>query len=297
MTDHQAEWVEPISTNYKGYDLHEIPPNGQGIAVLMVMKILSFLNIEKYPVDSADSFHLQIEAMKLVFADLYHYVSDPDYMAVHYHRLLDDCYLSERVKCIDLKIAKTMSYGFFRKEGDTVYLSTADESGMMVSFIQSNYMNFGSGIVVPGTGISLQNRGACFNLEKNHPNRVVGGKKPFHTIIPALVAKNNRPVMSFGVMGGDMQPQGQMQLLVRMLDYHQNAQAASDAARWRIMNHNRVAFEKGINESVLQDLEERGHRITLCDSALFGGAQMIFKIEDGYYGASDHRKDGQAAGF
>ena len=297
LRNHRAEWVEPVSINYKGYDIHEIPPNGQGIAVLMAMGILSYLPIEKYPLDSPDSIHYQIEAMKLAFVDLHRYVSDSDYMDIDYHSLLDEAYLSKRAKQIDLSRAQNLSHGFPGESGDTVYLTTADEDGMMVSFIQSNYTDFGSGIVVPGTGISLQSRGACFSLEKNHPNQIAGGKKPFHTIIPAFVTKEGQPLMSFGVMGGAMQPQGQVQILVRMVDYHQNAQAASDAPRWCILGKRMVAFEKGTNEEILTDLKKRGHKIIIRDSILFGGAQMIHKIKKGYYGASDHRKDGQAAGF
>jgi len=297
LLNHQAEWVEPISIHYKGFDIHEIPPNSQGIAVLIMLGILSHLNIEKYLLDSADSIHLQIEAMKLAFADLYQYISDPDYMNINYQDLLKESYLSERAKCIDLNKAQNISYGFPQEQGDTVYLTTADEEGMMVSFIQSNYTGFGSGIVIPGTGISLQSRGAGFSLKKNHPNQVEGGKKPFHTIIPAFVTKKGQPVMSFGVMGGAMQPQGQAQILVRMIDYHQNSQAASDASRWCILSDMEVAFEKGTNEEVMKDLKKRGHKITIRDSSLFGGAQLIHKINQGYCGASDHRKDGQAAGF
>jgi len=297
LLNHQAEWVEPISIHYKGFDIHEIPPNGQGIAVLIMLGILSHLNIEKYPLDSADSIHLQIEAMKLAFADLYQYISDPDYMNINYYDLLNESYLSERAKGIHLNKAQNISYGFPREQGDTVYLTTADEDGMMVSFIQSNYTGFGSGIVVPGTGISLQSRGACFSLKKNHPNQVEGGKKPFHTIIPAFVTKKGQPVMSFGVMGGAMQPQGQAQILVRMIDYHQNSQAASDAPRWCVLGDMEVAFEKETNGEVMKDLEKRGHKTTTSDSSLFGGAQLIHKINQGYCGASDHRKDGQAAGF
>jgi len=297
LLNHQAEWVEPISIHYKGFDIHEIPPNGQGIAALIMLGILSHLNIEKYPLDSVDSIHLQIEAMELAFADLYQYISDSDYMNINYHDLLNESYLFERAKCIHLNEAQNISYGIPEEHGDTVYLTTADEDGMMVSFIQSNYTDFGSGIVVPGTGISLQSRGACFSLKKNHPNQIAGGKKPFHTIIPAFVTKKGKPVMSFGVMGGAMQPQGQTQILVRMIDYHQNSQTASDALRWCVLSDRIVAFEKGTSEEVIRELKKRGHKITIRDSSLFGGAQLIHKIDQGYCGASDHRKDGQAVGF
>ena len=297
LQKHQVEWLDTISINYRDYEIHEIPPNGQGIAVLIAMGILKHCNINQYPPDSADSLHLQIEAIKLAFADLYKYVSDPDTMDIDYHYLLNDSYLSERAKNIDINSSKSVSPGIPGGNSDTVYLATADDDGMMVSFIQSNYTDFGSGIVVPDTGISLQSRGACFCLEKNHPNQIAGAKKPFHTIIPAFVTKKGRPVMSFGVMGGDMQPQGQVQILIRIIEYHQNSQSASDALRWRVMEDNCVALEKGTNEKVIQELVKRGHKILLCESSYFGGAQLISRVEEGYCGASDHRKDGQASGY
>jgi len=170
---------------------------------------------------------------------------------------------------------------------------------MMVSFIQSNFMGFGSGIVVPGTGISMQNRAACFSLEKGHPNQVDGAKKPFHTIIPAFVTKHGKPVMSFGVMGGAMQAQGHSQMMVRIFDYHQNPQAACDAPRWRVFENMEVAFEPGFSPDVLEELTQRGHKINplKTDPTWFGGGQLIYKLTDGYCGASDPRKDGQAVGF
>ncbi|MGD7216767.1 gamma-glutamyltransferase family protein, partial [Ralstonia pseudosolanacearum] len=230
LRDHRPEWVTPIQQRYRGYDVHELPPNGQGIAALAALGILERFDLGALPVDSADTLHLQIEAMKLAFADLYRYVADPRAMDVTPEQMLDDSYLDARARRIDMGRAGHPGFGMPRA-GGTVYLSAADERGMMVSFIQSNYMGFGSGVVVPGTGISLQNRGVGFSMDARSANVVEGGKRPFHTIIPAFLTRDGAPVMSFGVMGGDMQPQGHLQTLVRMLDYHQQPQAACDAPR------------------------------------------------------------------
>lgn len=221
---YRPEWVEPIGKRYGSYTLHEIPPNGQGIAALIALGIAEHAGVTEWPVDSPRSQHLQIEAMKLAFADVYRYVADPRAMDVTPEEMLDDAYLAERAKLIDPDRATHFGSGRPRS-GGTIYLSAADERGMMVSFIQSNYMGFGSGLVVPGTGIALQNRGHGFSMDPASPNVVAGGKRPFHTIIPAFVteAVNGRTeaVMSFGVMGGDMQPQGHLQTIVRMLGYGQ----------------------------------------------------------------------------
>ncbi len=295
LAAHKADWVEPIAVDYHGYRIHEIPPNGQGIAALIMLGILRHTDIREYPVDSADSLHVQMEAMKLAFADAHRYVSDPKYMDVPSGSLLDSSYLKERAALIDMKVAKDPDYGIPPK-GGTVYLTAADESGMMVSFIQSNYMGFGSGIVVPGTGIAMQNRGRCFSVEKGHPNRVGGRKRPYHTIIPAFVTKDDMPVMSFGVMGGHMQPQGHAQMMVRIFDHGQNPQAASDAPRWNVTGGLEVKVEAGFKNSVLDELRSRGHNLEL-GGAYFGGAQLIYRLDDGYCAGSDHRKDGQAVGF
>jgi gamma-glutamyltranspeptidase/glutathione hydrolase len=298
MANHQANWVDPISSNYYGFRLNEIPPNGQGIAAQIMLGILEHCNIQEYPVDSADSLHLQVEAMKLAFADTYRYIGDISHMDIDYHDLLKADYLSERARLIDIRHARNPGYGV-PSHGGTVYLSTADANGMIVSFIQSNFMGFGSGIVIPDTGISLQNRAAGFSLEKGHPNQVDGGKRPFHTIIPAFVTQNGQPVMSFGVMGGAMQAQGHTQMMVRIFNYHQNPQAACDAPRWQVFKNMEIAFEPGIKPEVLDDLRKRGHHIdnSIQDIRWFGGGQLIFKLADGYCGASDPRKDGQAVGF
>ena len=299
LANHQADWVGTVSKAYGDVELHEIPPNGQGLAALLMLGILKHHDLEPYPLDSADSLHLQIEAMKLAFADAYRYVADPQAMDMSVEALLDDSYLAERAKLIDMNNAQDPGHGT-PEHGGTVYLTTADESGMMVSFIQSNYYGFGSGVVVPGTGISLQNRGAGFVLEEGHPNRVGPAKRPFHTIIPGFATRGGQPLLSFGVMGGPMQPQGHAQMLVRMFVYNQNPQTASDAPRWRVMDKRRVAVEAGFGDEVLNELASRGHQLDRSELGTdfsFGGAQLIYKTEDGYIAGSDHRKDGQAVGY
>lgn len=297
FTTHQADWVTAIAQDFLGYRLHEIPPNGQGIAALIMLGILQHTPVAEYPVDSAESLHLQIEAMKLAFADVHRHVADPNWMQVSVDELLDPGYLRERAALIDPKQAKFPISGMPQDKG-TVYLTSADRSGMMVSFIQSNYMGFGSGIVVPDTGISLQNRGRGFRLEPGHPNQVDGKKRPYHTIIPGFVTKDGQPVMSFGVMGGHMQPQGHAQMMIRMFQDKQNPQTAADAPRWHVHEDFRIAMEAGFPPRVLDDLAGRGHTIVHHSYVLFGGAQLIYKLDEGgYIAASDPRKDGQAVGY
>jgi gamma-glutamyltranspeptidase/glutathione hydrolase len=299
LAAHKNDWVEPIGMDYRGYTLHEIPPNGQGIAALMALGILENFDVAGLPVDSVDSLHLQIEAMKLAFADIYEYVSDPATMRVSAAQLLDKAYLKVRAKLIDMKKAGTPTFGNPSK-GGTVYLTAADESGMMVSYIQSNFAGFGSGVVVPGTGISLQNRGYGFSLKPDHANVVAPGKRPFHTIIPGFITRNGQPLMSFGVMGGSMQAQGHTQVMLRMVDYRQNPQAASDAPRWRIDNGLKVGIEHGVPAQTVDALRARGHDMPQADrwSTDFGRAQLIFKMDDdGYLAASERRTDGQAVGY
>jgi len=297
LAAHEPLWVKPVSCRYRGCDVYQIPPNGQGLAVLQGLGILDRYDLAALPVDSADSIHLQAEAMKCAYADVFAHLADPESMSIDYGDLLDPGYLQTRARQIRMDRASRPLSGI-RAEPGTVYLSTADSSGMMVSFIQSNYMGFGSGIVVPGTGISLQNRGCGFTLEPGHPNRVEGGKRPFHTIIPGFLSRDDGAVLSFGVMGAHMQAQGQVQMITRVLDYHQNPQAASDAPRWHVSPDGELALERGTAESVLAELVERGHRVTTDDPQhLFGGAQLILKTGDHYVGGSDHRKDGMAAGF
>jgi gamma-glutamyltranspeptidase/glutathione hydrolase len=305
LAAYKPEWVEPIGKNYRGYTLHEIPPNGQGIAALIALGILNQLDVAGFPVDGVDSQHLQIEAMKLAFADVYRYVAEPGSMQVNAEQMLDDAYLASRAKLIQMNKAQDFGAGNPVK-GGTIYLTTADENGMMVSFIQSNYMGFGSGCVEPEFGVSLQNRGHAFNLQANahNPaNLVAPGKRPFHTIIPAFLTQNGQPVMSFGVMGANMQPQGHMQTLVRMLDYKQDPQTACDAPRWRYNAGLEINVEAGMSTATVQGLAERGHKMEVINDSYqdFGAGQFIWRAGDpkveGYVAASDARRDGLAAGY
>ena len=302
---YRPEWVQPIAKNYRGYTLHEIPPNGQGISALMALGILEKFDMASLPVDGADSQHLQIEAMKLAFADTYRYVAEPSSMEVTPAQMLDDAYLTSRAKLINMKKAQDFASGNPNdphRRGGTIYLTAADESGMMVSFIQSNYMGFGSGCVEPEFGVSLQNRGHGFSLLPG-ANQVAPGKRPFHTIIPAFLTKNGQPVMSFGVMGANMQPQGHMQTLVRMLDYKQSPQAACDAPRWRYNEGLEINVEAAMNQDTVQQLAARGHQMEVINDSYqdFGAGQFIWRAGDpgveGYVAASDARRDGQAVGF
>ncbi|RJF99257.1 gamma-glutamyltransferase family protein [Noviherbaspirillum saxi] len=293
------EWMTPISRDYGGYTVHEIPPNGQGITALIALGIVEQLEIGRYRLDSADFHHLQIEAIKLAFADTYRWVADQRAMTeVRPADLLDDNYLAERARRIDLRRAGTPAHGK-PPQGGTVYLSAADESGMMISFIQSNFHGFGSGVVVPETGISLHNRGRGFSLEPGHPNCVAPGKRPFHTIIPGFLTRDGQAQLSFGVMGANMQPQGHLQTLVRMLTYGQQPQAACDAPRWKVNSGLDVDIESTMPPDVTAELAVRGHRVnTHTDSRHdFGAGQFVWKTADGYLAASDSRRDGQAVGF
>jgi len=298
LAAHANDWVGTISQDYRGLTVHEIPPNGQGIVCLMALGILSNFDVADYPVDSADSVHLQIEAVKLAFADAYRFVADPKAMEFAPARLLDPDYLKSRAKLIDTKRAQDFGHGSPPK-GGTVYLTAADASGMMVSMIQSNYLGFGSGVVVPGTGISLQNRGSGFVLMPGHPNLVAPSKRPFHTIIPGFVTRNGAPLMSFGLMGGSMQPQGHTQMMVRMADYGQGPQGAIDAPRFRIVQGRQVTFEDEWPATAIADLAARGHEVMKLpeDYNAFGCAQIAHRLEDGYLCASDARRDSLAAGF
>jgi gamma-glutamyltranspeptidase/glutathione hydrolase len=298
LAGHAPAWVRPIAVEYRGYHLHEIPPNGQGFAALQALGILRHHDLAARPVDSAESLHLQIEAMKLAFADAHRYIADPEWMDASVEDLLDERYLAARAALIDPARAAAPDFGQPR-QGGTVYLTTADAEGNMVSYIQSNYGGFGSGVVIPGTGISMQNRGACFTLEAGHPNQVGGGKRPYHTIIPGFVTRGETPVMSFGVMGGFMQPQGHLQVMVRLADYGQNPQAALDAPRFQVFKGRSVGIESGFDARVYEDLRARGHEVTVVEekTVRYGGGQAIMRLDDAYFGASDMRRDGQAVGF
>ena len=308
---YRPEWVTPIGMDFPGrdagnYRLHEIPPNGQGIAALIALGILKNFDVTAMPLDGVDSQHVQIEAMKLAFADTYRFVAEAASMEVTAAQMLEPAYLASRAKLIDMKRAQDFGAGNPVK-GGTIYLTTADEAGMMVSFIQSNYMGFGSGIVVPGYGLSMQNRGHGFSLDAGSANVVAPGKRPFHTIIPAFLTKGVDDAavaqMSFGVMGANMQPQGQLQTTVRMLCFGQNPQAACDAPRWRFNEGLEINVEASMNPATVQGLVERGHRIEVIDDSYqdFGAGQFIWRLGDpaveGYVAASDPRRDGQAVAF
>jgi gamma-glutamyltranspeptidase/glutathione hydrolase len=294
---HTLDWVTPLGQDYRGITVHEIPPNGQGIAALIALGVLSSFDLASMPADSVDSQHLQIEAMKLGFADAHRYVADLRYMDVPPEALLDPAYLASRAKLIDPSRAQDFGPGA-PPRGGTVYLCAADEDGMLVSLIQSNYMGFGSGVVVPGTGISMQNRGAGFSLQSGHPNEVGGAKRPFHTIIPGFVTRNALPLAAFGVMGGPIQPPGHVQMIVRMFDHGMNPQATLDAPRWKVNAGRSIDLEASADPALRAGLLARGHRMeSVPDSYMdFGAGQCVVKFDDGYVAASDPRRDGQAAG-
>lgn len=301
MAANAPDWCGTISRSFDDATLHEIPPNGQGIAALMGLGILSQTSIRNMDADDPQALHLQIEAMKLALRDAEHYVADEDHMtSVGATDLLDDGYLADRARLIDLNRATNFGAGA-PKVGGTVILSAADASGMMVSFIQSNYMGFGSGVVVPGTGVSLQNRGAGFSLDPDSQNRVGPGKRPFHTIIPGFLMGPDAPLMSFGVMGGPIQAQGHVQMTLRTQLWGQDPQMAVDAPRWRVTQGMGVALEDTLPDATIAALRDLGHDITLetPDNAFgFGGGQLIQRLgARGYVAGSDPRKDGAAMGF
>ena len=299
LAAHQVEWVAPLGQNYRGYTLHEIPPNSQGIAALMALGILEEFDLRAMGLDSVDAYHVMAEAIKLSFADLYQHVSDPRTMRLATSDLLSPAYLKERARSIDMRRAAAPLPGAPKQRG-TVYLTTADASGMMVSLIQSNYWAFGSGLVVPGTGISLHNRGANFSLQPGHPNQVAPRKKPLHTIIPGFVSRAGQPVMSFGVMGGAMQAQGHLQMMSRLVDFGQNPQAMSDAPRFLVESESDLlSVEEHLPAQVIEGLRQRGHKVDVAPTGhlKFGATQIIHRLEHGYLGVSDSRRDGQPVGF
>jgi gamma-glutamyltranspeptidase/glutathione hydrolase len=300
LAAHRADWVEPIGMRYRDLELVEIGPNGQGIGALMALGMLEHFDLAACGADSAATVHLQVEAMKLAFADMQEYVADPDAMqSVKASHLLDAAYLARRARLIDPQRASAARAGT-PHSGGTVYLTAADENGMMVSFIQSNFKGFGSGVVVPDTGIALHNRGWGFSLAAGHPNQVAPGKRPFHTIIPGFLMRGGAPLASFGVMGGSMQAQGHLQMTARIADHGQNPQAASDAPRWRVMDDNAtIAVEWNFPAEAIEGLVARGHKVTVAPrfDTEFGCAQMAMRIDGGYIAASDHRKDGYPVGM
>lgn len=301
LAENQPDWCNTVSQAFDGVELHEIPPNGQGIAACMALGMLSHTAIRDYGPDDPQSLHLMWEAMKLAFRDSAAYVADPDCMVdVTARHLLEADYLAARASLIDPQRAQDFGSGAPR-QGGTVCLSAADSSGMMVSFIQSNYAGFGSGVAVPGTGIHLQNRGCGFTLDPGHPNELGPRKRPFHTIIPGFLMAGGQPRMAFGVMGGMMQAQGHVQMVLRTELWGQDVQCAADAPRWRVADGLGVGCEPGFDPEVLAQLRARGHDIRVVESDLdfgFGGAQLVHRLaHGGYAGGSDPRKDGAACGF
>lgn len=289
LAAHQAEWVEPISTDYRGVTVWEIPPNTQGIATLMALNILEGFDLSSYPRESVESYHLQIEAIKLAFADTHRYVADPNSMQLGHDRLLSKDYARERRSLIQAIASPVAKPGL--PQGGTVYLAAAD-GDLMVSFIQSNYLGFGSGLLVPGTGIALHNRGVGFTLQPGHPNQVGPNKRPFHTIIPGFLTQAGQPLGPFGVMGGPMQPQGHLQVVVNLIDYGMNPQAALDAPRWQFVRDNLVLLESTIPRSIALALADRGHKTQ--PSNFFGRGQVILTGAGGLIAASEPRADGLA---
>jgi gamma-glutamyltranspeptidase/glutathione hydrolase len=303
LASHEVRWVEPIRTTFRGHEVHEIPPNGQGLAALIALGVLERLPLDDFRAGSPERMHLEIEAMRVAFADLHAHVADPAFMTTSAEDLLSDAYLTERAKAIDPKRAGQYAPGKPRA-GGTVYICAADESGCMVSYIQSNYRGFGSGVVVPGTGISLQNRASGFVTTPGHPNQVDGGKLPFHTIIPAFLTKDGKPSMAFGVMGANMQAQGHVQVVMRHVAEGFNPQASSDAPRWRIDESANLTLEATVPAATAVRLTEMGHRPEVLerDSLEFGSAQLVQLLESednksAYIAGSDHRRDGHAIAY
>ena len=296
LATHQPRWVEPLSTDFRGFTVWELPPAGQGIAALEMLELVEPMDLEGMGHNSADYLHHLIEVKKLAFADLHRYVSDADHMEIDPLSLLNPSYIDARRALIDPRVAADrVNPGRAVTDSETIYLSVADADGNMVSFINSVFSGFGSGVVIPGLGFALQNRGAGFVFDDGHPNQVAPRKRPFHTIIPGFVTRDHDPLMAFGLMGGSMQPQGHTQLLLNMLVFGMDPQEAVDAARFRHLSGKRVAIER-ISDEVAAELEARGHELADWTRTDFGGAQVILRLEKGWAAASEPRKDGHAAG-
>lgn len=289
LASHRAEWVEPIGTDYRGITVWEIPPNGQGIAALMALNILEGFDLSRYPRDAVEVYHWQIEAMKLAFADAHRYVADFGCLELECHHLLNKAYAAQRRSLIQETAIPLAEPGL--PKGGTVYLAAADPD-LMVSFIQSNYHGFGSGILVPGTGVALHNRATGFTLQAGHPNQIAPGKRPFHTIIPGFLTQNRQAIGPFGVMGGPMQPQGHLQVVSNLVDYGMNPQAALDCPRWQFVRNNLVLLESSVPDAVGAGLAERGHKIQPWN--FFGRGQVIVNKDGVLVAASEPRADGLA---
>ena len=314
MAAHQGEWVEPVSSNYRGYDVWELPPNSQGIAALQILNVLEGYDFSKIPFGSPEHIHLFVEAKKLAFADRARFYADPAFSPAPVQRLISKDYAAQRRALISMdKALKEAQPGTPKQleEGDTIYMTVADADGMMVSLIQSNYRGMGSGMAPPGLGFILQDRGEMFVLQKDHPNGYAPGKRPFQTIIPAFITKDGKPFASFGVMGGAMQPQGHAQIVMNLVDFGMNLQEAGDAPRIQhegsteptgqataMSDGGEVNLETGFAYETVRSLMRKGHRVVFADGP-YGGYQAIMRDPDSgvYYGASESRKDGQAAGY
>ena len=306
LVDFEPEWLEPVSTNYRGYDVWELPPNGQGIAALQILNILENFDISSMEFNSAEYIHLFTEAKKLAYEDRAKYYADPNFSDIPTMELISKKYASARTKLIDKNKAATR-YDAGLENGDTIYLTVADKFGNMVSLIQSNYRGMGSGMVPNGLGFMLQDRGEMFSLDPSHKNALVGGKRPFHTIIPAFITKDGMPFISFGLMGGAMQPQGHAQIVINLIDFSMNLQEAGDAPRIRhvgssqptgeiMLDGGYISLESGFSDQTRQELLKKGHNLKY-DKGGFGGYQAIMLKDGVYYGASESRKDGHASGY
>jgi gamma-glutamyltranspeptidase/glutathione hydrolase len=309
LESHSGNWVDPVSTNYRGFDVWELPPNGQGIAALQILNIMELFDVSAMRRESAEYVHLFTEAKKIVFEDRAKYYADPEYNKIPVAELISKSYAQTRARLIDLnRSSREYPAGNLLEDGDTIYLTTADSEGNMVSLIQSNYRGMGSGMSPPGLGFILQDRGEMFSLEEGHFNQFEGGKRPFHTIIPAFVTKDGEPWMSFGLMGGAMQPQGHAQIIINMIDFGMDVQAAGDAPRIHhtgsseptgssMKNGGILNLETGYPYGTIRKLMRMGHRVQFANGP-YGGYQAIYLSENRvYWGASESRKDGHAAGY
>ncbi len=307
MSNYESEWVEPVSSNYRGYDVWELPPNGQGIAALQILNILEGFDLKAMGLNSAEYVHHFVEAKKIAFADRAKYYADPKFNNINIEYLISKEYAELRRREINSsKASQTDSAGVL-KNGDTIYLTTADKDGNMVSLIQSNYRGMGSGMTPNNLGFMLQDRGELFSLNPDHANSLMGGKRPFNTIIPAFVTRNGEPFLSFGVMGGATQPQAHAQIMINLIDFEMNLQEAGDAPRIvhsgssqptdeQMLDGGYISLEGGFKDTVIDELEKMGHTIKY-DKGVFGGYQAIMRINNVYFGASESRKDGQASGY
>ena len=307
LSSFHSEWTPPVSSNYRGYDVWELPPNGQGIAALQILNILEKFDLKKMGLFSAEYIHLFTEAKKLAFADRAKYYADPNFSSIPVQELISKEYAAERSKRIDFEKPSQTDEAGILKSGDTIYLTAADQYGNMISLIQSNYRGMGSGMVPPGLGFMLQDRGELFSLDPDHKNSLEGGKRPFHTIIPAFVTKDGEPFMSFGVMGGATQPQAHAQIIINMIDFELNLQEAGDAPRIVhsgssqptdevMLDGGTLSIERGFGSEIENELTNKGHQLKY-EKGIFGGYQAIMLKNGIYYGASETRKDGQAAGY